>query len=356
MKTKTDLTPKHPIGSLIMNYIVGPKIGQGAFGEIYSAIDQYTGLIWAIKTEPNSVKRKTLAFEYQILARVQSSPTFPRLGILGHGKDFSFISMELLGPSLANILKKLPKKTFTFSTGIRASYFILKCIESLHVFGFIHRDIKPGNILTREGSEHPLCLIDFGLSRMYIDQNTGKHFTRRPKIGFRGTRAYASVHAHLSQDLSRRDDLISWFYLTYEFAIGPLPWRHLGNKHEILRIKENFDVETQVSEIAPELIDVWNYVKSLKFEETPNYSRIYDSILRICRREGFKLDDPFDWSEMLHKSSNKMAKAVEGLKPNSHLKKAKCTESSLQEKLLHASITIPPPFSHVSEESGCCGC
>ena len=66
-----------------MDYIIGQKIGQGAFGEIYSAIDVKTGLIWAIKTEPESTNRKTLRFEYQILARVQSSPTFPRLGILG---------------------------------------------------------------------------------------------------------------------------------------------------------------------------------------------------------------------------------------------------------------------------------
>ncbi|KAH0787077.1 CK1 family protein kinase [Histomonas meleagridis] len=356
MKNKINQPPKHPIGSLIMNYIIGPKIGQGAFGEIYSAIDQKTGLIWAIKTEANSSKRKTLTFEYQILARVQSSPTFPRLGILGHGKDFGFISMELLGPSLATILKELPNHNFSFSTGIRASYYILKCIESLHVFGFVHRDIKPGNILTREGSDHPLCLIDFGLSRMYIDQSTGRHLSERPRIGFRGTRAYASINAHHSHDLSRRDDLISWFYLTYEFVIGVLPWRSAENKDEIVLIKEKFDVASRVSPIAPELYEVWRHISALSFTDTPNYAHIYECLSRICRRNGLKLNDPFDWAEILHRHNSKIAKSVEALKPNSGLKQNKVSESELQEQLLQSTITIPPPFSQFSEDSKCSCC
>ena len=180
--------------------------------------------------------------------------------------------MELLGPSLSTILKLIPGGKFSFSTAIRASYHILKCIEALHIFGYIHRDLKPGNILTREGTEYPLCLIDFGLSRMYINPTTGKHLPNRDKVGFRGTRAYASINAHNLRDLSRRDDLISWFYIIYEFIIEPLPWRKVENKVQILTKKENFDVASKVSPVAPELFEIWRSINSLKFEDTPCYS------------------------------------------------------------------------------------
>lgn len=337
-----------------MDFIIGQKIGQGAFGEIYSAVDTKTGLIWAIKTEPESTSRKTLRFEYQILARVQSSPTFPRLGILGKGSNFSFLSMELLGPSLSTILKQIPSGRFSFSTAIRASYHILKCVEALHIFGYIHRDLKPGNILTREGTENPLCLIDFGLSRMYIDPMTAKHLPNRDKVGFRGTRAYASINAHKLRDLSRRDDLISWFYIIYEFIIEPLPWRSVESKQQILSRKESFDVATKVSPIAPELFEIWRSITSLKFEDTPNYSHIYDCLLRICRRNDISMSDPFDWADIIHDNRNKIAQTVESIHPTQ--KKIKAKTEPFEEHLLSPYVNVPSPFSHVTDNDSCSCC
>ena len=270
-------------GSQVLDYLIGPKIGRGAFGEIYSAIDQRTGLIWALKTESSEARRKTLNFEYKILATVQSSSCFPRLGVYGRAETFTFISEELLGPSLSHILKKLPGHKFSMSTAVRASFHVLNCIESFHVFGFVHRDIKPGNILTREGTDHPLCLIDFGLAKVYLNSENGQHLPPRTRVGFRGTRAYASRNAHLNRDLSRRDDLISWFYLAYELIIEPLPWRGEQDKRAILELKDNFNVGSKVASIAPELFEIWRHISSLAFTDTPNYQHIYRFLQRICK-------------------------------------------------------------------------
>lgn len=54
--------------------------------------------------------------------------------------------------------------------------------------------------------------IDFGLARKHMDDD-GVPFPARPDAAFRGSRAYASVHAHQDTDLGRRDDLWSWFYM-----------------------------------------------------------------------------------------------------------------------------------------------
>ena len=343
-------------GTRVLSYIIGERIGKGAFGEIYSAIDERTGILWALKTEQNSAAKKTLSFEFQILAQVQSSPHFPRLGVLGHGSDFSFYSMELLGPSLSHFLKKIPEHKFSVSTAIRSSYHILKCIEAFHIFGFVHRDIKPGNILTREGTEHPLCLIDFGLSRVYVDSHTGKHLPRRTRVGFRGTKVYASRHAHLGEDLSRRDDLISWFYMTLEFLIGYLPWRGISDKSTILTLKDNFDVGQTVSPIAPELFEVWRHIASLKFQDAPNYGLMYLSLTRIMERIGAKMDEPFEWADMLHESRRAVAVPLETLTGGidaSRIQSVETMNDNIEEHLLGPRMTVLPPFSQVSD-SECC--
>ena len=298
------------IGTKVCNYIIGPKIGQGAFGEIYCAIDQTTGILWALKTESSLVPKKVLPYEFQVLDKLQESPHFPRVGMMGTGPEYSFYSMELLGPSLSHLLKAIPGNRFTFSTALRASYHMLKCIESLHIYGFIHRDIKPGNILTREGTEHPLCLIDFGLARSFVNTETAMHMMQRSNSGFRGTRAYASLNAHYGQDLSRRDDVISWFYSCYEFLTGGLPWKKCTENIETQQMKEKFKPEEGLNEIAPELLKVWDHILSLGFMDMPNYGLVYRTIALICKKHNIKLNDPFDWSTFLHSHRQKVARAL----------------------------------------------
>ena len=348
-------------GTRILDMIVGKKIGSGAFGEIYSAIDTKTGILWAIKTESLKAKRKTLFFEFQILSEVQSSPYFPRLGFYGRTNNFLFFSMEYLGPSLTAILKELGKLQFNTSTAIRTVFHILKCLESFHSLGFIHRDVKPGNILTREGNEHPCCLIDFGLSKVYVNPETGQPLPPRKRVGFRGTRVFASRNAHLSKDLSRRDDLISWFYLTYEFIVAPLPWRHVSDRNQILTLKDSFDVESLVNPVAPELYDIWRHISSLEFSDAPNYTYIYQKIMDIARNKNVNFNEPLEWTHFLHKHRQKYANELKKLEATSSIKIVEDTTQNPNPSLLDAplvspNITVQSPFSYVSVSEDCCTC
>uniref|UniRef100_A0A1I8BV57 Protein kinase domain-containing protein n=1 Tax=Meloidogyne hapla TaxID=6305 RepID=A0A1I8BV57_MELHA len=46
----------------------------------------------------------------------------------------------------------------------------------------------------------------------------------RPDVGWRGTTRYGSRSAHQHQDLARKDDVESWFYMIVEMTRGSLPW------------------------------------------------------------------------------------------------------------------------------------
>jgi serine/threonine protein kinase len=349
-------------GTRVLNLVIGQKIGRGAFGEIYSAIDVLTGSFWALKTESLEARRKTLEFEYQILRQLQSSQHFAKLGTLGRCGEFAFFSMEILGPSLSALLRRIEPRRFSFSSGVRAAYHILKCIESFHRFGFVHRDIKPGNVLTRENAEFPLVLIDFGLSRVYVNQETGQHLPQRARVGFRGTRAYASRYAHLGQDLSRRDDLISWFYLTFELMIGPLPWRRCTDKSQVLFYKENFEIRPRVETIAPELFEVWKHIAKLGFQDAPNYGFVYHNLMKIIEHHAFGMGNPFDWLDTVRQERERVVAVLGDVRERRVLggvadlsAEMELESTGTMDPLISPHITVPPPFSHESEIDGC-GC
>jgi hypothetical protein len=60
---------------------------------------------------------------------------------------------------------------------------------------------------------------------------------QRPNAEFRGTITYASLNAHLKIDLSRRDDLWSFYFVIMDFMNESIPWRNSNIKDEVKDIK-----------------------------------------------------------------------------------------------------------------------
>jgi tau tubulin kinase len=66
--------------------------------------------------------------------------------------------------------------------------------------------------------------VDFGLAKKHLDSNN-MPVPKRKSADFRGTVSFASLHAHLSIDLSRRDDLWSLYFTMLDFLNEKLEWR-----------------------------------------------------------------------------------------------------------------------------------
>jgi len=284
-------------GIRIGPFEVGQKIGQGGFGQIFIVRNVNNGLIYALKIEDLNSKRKTLEFESIIYQKLQCCSFIPRFFGFGRTLSLSWMAIELMGPSLSSILNSLSSKRFSKKCAIKVSVHVLEALQNIHENGIVHRDIKPQNVLLRHSRQHPIAIIDFGLSKVYIDETTNSHHSPKPHPGFRGTTVYASPNAHMNQDLSRRDDIISWFYLFIDILTGSLPWKSINDNSEMLHSKRRINFESLVSEYASQMQLIWENISNMSFSETPNYGKIKSILESLPINEGE--NDDYDWHPTL---------------------------------------------------------
>lgn len=154
-------------------------IGKGAFGEVRLVQKRDTGKIYAMKTllKSEMYKKDQLAHvkaERDVLADADS-PWVVSLYYSFQDKLYLYLIMEFLpGGDLMTMLIKW--QIFTEDV---TRFYIAECvlaIEAIHKLGFIHRDIKPDNILIdRRGH---IKLSDFGLSTGFHKTHDSNYYKK----------------------------------------------------------------------------------------------------------------------------------------------------------------------------------
>ena len=294
-KAKPGETPKRPAipeGTKVGQFKIIKLVGSGGYGDCYSVLDLEDDNLYAMKIEYTNQNRLYLHTEIRIMKIYQDSPFFPRLHSEGYTDDFRYVVMELFGPSISMARRVLPNHRYGAYSVLRLSLEMLNCIWAYHAKGYTHRDIKPGNFLIRADRKTPIVLIDYGLSIPYLKD--GKHIRFRQQVGFTGTCRYASLHAHEGLELSRRDDLISWFYSVIELVDGALPWPGSQDRLLTAHLKRTIKPEALCARLPVEFQKIYKYLLKIKFEQEPDYKYIAKLIVKAMKN-GVFTSYAFDW-------------------------------------------------------------
>nr|CAI5853026.1 unnamed protein product [Callosobruchus analis] len=178
-------------------------------------------------------------------------------------------------------------------------------MEYVHSRRLIFRDVKPENFLigrSRNKKDKIIHIIDFGLAKEYIDQDSGKHIPYKEHKSLTGTARYMSINTHLGREQSRRDDLEAMGHMFMYFLRGSLPWQGLkadtlkGAIPKIGETKRNTPIETLCEGHPEEMATYLRYVRRLEFTETPDYDYLRKMFKDLFVKKGFADDGVFDWT------------------------------------------------------------
>ncbi|EPY41466.1 protein kinase [Angomonas deanei] len=153
-------------------------VGKGAFGEVYvcQRHDDPNKQLYALKKlrKADMVKKKQVTHvrsEKDVLSEAAASnPWVVRLYASFQDKDYLYMLMEYM--PAGDMISWLCEKT-VFDVESSRFYIAELCaaVQSVHSMYFVHRDIKPDNILF--GADGHIKLSDFGLSKRFANKKDG---------------------------------------------------------------------------------------------------------------------------------------------------------------------------------------
>lgn len=281
-------------------------LGSGGYGTVFEATDETRKL--AVKTEKYS--KSMLRIEASVL-KVASQHRCSRIvEFIEYGyikPAYCYLVMPLLGRDLSSLRNEQKDQHFLRQTVVRLGILSVQAIQELHEkCGYISRDIKPGNFAIGIGSnDRRVFLIDFGLARKFMDPNRNV-IAPRKDVGWRGTTRYGSLQAHLKQDLSRKDDVESWFYMLVELTKGALPWRLKTDRNMVMAAKmaARTDARASFLEKCPKEYDeILTHIDVLTFVDAPNYDKITGLLEAIMKQHAYTWDQRYDWEDDLNSCS-----------------------------------------------------
>ena len=165
-----------------------------------------------------------------------------------------------------------------------------------------------------------VVVIDLGLAKRYIDRTTNQHIPLKQGKAMVGTARFASINTHLGVEGARRDDIESLGYMFIYLAKGSLPWQGLGGndkqeKYDLIRDKKiSTPIEALCKGLPAEFLQFMKMVKSMAFEQEPEYNKLKGLFEKIMSSNNLKNDLQFDWFTC-NKGLNRFA--VEAASPES---------------------------------------
>ena len=161
-------------------YTLEQELGRGGFGITFKATHHYLNQIVVIKILNESLRREAqfakFQSQFQDEARRLAScvhPNIVRVSDFFIEDGLPYMVMDYI-PGATLDLVVFPDKPLPEAKAIHYIRQIGAALQVVHQNNLLHRDIKPQNIILRQGTEE-VVLIDFGIAREFTPGSTQTH-------------------------------------------------------------------------------------------------------------------------------------------------------------------------------------
>jgi len=259
------------------------QLGSGGFSDVYLYEQAMPKRSVAVKVldELSDDNRAAFAAEANLMAQLSAHPYIVAIhhaDVSDDGRPF-FIMEYCSGPSFADRYKRQP---LSVAEALRTGIHIASAIATAHASGILHRDLKPGNILTNEYGS-PL-LTDFGISSMVEDELATHTTTLSALSGSGATTGSQSVGLsvpwsppEMFEDDPKpdvRSDIFSLAATIWTLLAGRTPFEIPGKSNQSLelmsRIERGAITPMDRDDVPPALISVLK--KGMAVDRTQRYA------------------------------------------------------------------------------------
>ncbi len=211
-------------GLTVRGYAHMAKLGGGAFGTVYRALDLARHRVVAMKLlnlegvydpKARAVLESSIRVELEAASRVRH-PGIAHVYAIGTDERGRLYVVQdyVRGPSLRDVMNHdAQTDVATVCATLRDLAFSL---EALHDAGVVHRDVKPQNVILVPPASRPV-LIDLGVA---YTPHAAENFGRDAIVG---SLAYMAPEQAAGKAVGARADVYSLGAIAYEWLSGMVP-------------------------------------------------------------------------------------------------------------------------------------
>jgi serine/threonine protein kinase len=234
------------IGSVVGNYRIVERLGDGGMGAVFRAVDEMLDREVAIKVlKPELARNAQLIERFRQEAVALARLNHPRIatlhGLERHGDSLLMIMEYVRGDTIEAIVQRSGRIAWPRACELCAA--VLDALDHAHDKGVVHRDIKPANVML--SSSGAVKVMDFGIARL-----VGR--SRQTQVGHAvGTPTYMAPEQLRGEEVDGRTDLYAVGAVLFELVTGRMAFE--ADSDYALMMKQLDEPPPAASRFVPEV-------------------------------------------------------------------------------------------------------
>ncbi|CAG9460057.1 unnamed protein product [Pedinophyceae sp. YPF-701] len=215
-------------------YELQDVVGTGGFGKVFAAIDRVTGMQVAVKViakeytgdgaGPERQAKHMASIRNEVTALLRLRGTLNVVHLYGAFEDDENVYLVTEMCRGGEMLHRIGERPYTERTVASFMRAVLRTLAQCHANNIIHRDVKPGNFMFLDDSDHArVKAIDFGLAVPFEDEDLPLD-----NLGFDGTPWFMAPEM-LRSEVVPATDVWAAGVMAHQLLTGRFPFNDRKN-------------------------------------------------------------------------------------------------------------------------------